>query len=180
MIGTILDASPDVDKYRVYVFEDESDASLMASRDATPKLSTWRPIRVRTFDEKGGKRKPIADISGMVGLTLFSERAYEVTHPLLKGCGEFLPFICGSQRLWGFNVTRLIDCLDENASELVRFPSTGRVMDVRTYVFQDVGDLGVCIFGIPQFKGIRTYSTEATRDLFTDHGLTGMSFRKLR
>lgn len=172
-------AQPDVEVHRVFVFIDDEEAAKMPIRDGRDLKAGWTALQVRPFDEKGGSKKPIADISGMVGLPLFSAHAYDATRGVLEKCGQFLPFRCGRETLWGFNVTKIVDCLDEEKSTVTRF-RTGRVMDISRYTFKPmIADLGVCVFGIPQLGGSRYYATEGMKRFFEDEGITGMSFTPL-
>ena len=49
-----------------------------------------------------------------------------------------------------FNVCRVVDALDEDASELHRFPSSGRVMKVSRYAFEPTLVADLTAFRIPQ------------------------------
>ena len=70
-----------------------------------------------------------------------------------------------------------MDALDEEASELKRFPN-GRVMVIRKYVFKpDVIEEKV-IFRIPQSRS-RIYVTETFAKRVKEHGLTGLELKEL-
>lgn len=62
----------------------------------------------------------------------FRDTARPVARELLAPAGEFLDLdqVEESEAVWLFNLCRVIDALDEDRSDLVRFASTGRVMKV--------------------------------------------------
>ncbi len=64
-----------------------------------------------------------------------SLRAAEVLQPILEGNGELLPLDCEEGDYFIFNVTRVVDALDESDSDLVKFPDGKRIMEVKRFVF---------------------------------------------
>ncbi|NOS82556.1 MAG: hypothetical protein E8D46_00240 [Nitrospira sp.] len=76
---------------------------------------------------------------------VLKERAVEALKSILLAHGEVLPLICCPE-LWLFNATCVIDALDHDESDIVRFRN-GRIMDVRRYVFKPS-----CISKLQAFK----------------------------
>jgi len=60
-------------------------------------------------------------------------RALEALRPAFEDYGEFLPLRC-SEPLWLFNVTTVIDALDEERSQIVWFDEGG-ILDIEKYEF---------------------------------------------
>src|SRR2546426_4216032 len=64
--------------------------------------------------------------------------------------GELLPLARDEATLVVFNVTTVLDALDVDRSALVTFPSTGRIMKVKSYVFRPERLRAVNAFKVPQ------------------------------
>jgi hypothetical protein len=137
----------------------ESDFDAVYQLDGRPRTKEWRPIRVRLLrrDSTLGRKtlKP-AELPWLGGHALVCRpRAHELLAPILERSGEFLPLdLGGGEPLWLFNVCQIVDALDEAASDIVRFPSSGRVMDIRRHVFFPDRVAGMTAFRIPQSRSL--------------------------
>ena len=173
--------------YRPAVTEDfewvqpthESDFDAVYQLDGQPRAKQWRPIRVRLLrrdSSLGRKTLKSAELPWLGGHALVCRpRAYELIGPMLEGSGEFLPLdLVGGERLWLFNVLQVVDALDEEASDLVRFPSSGRVMDIRRHVFFPDRVTQLTAFRTPQARSL-FLGGEAV-DALVDLGLSGAKF----
>ena len=128
-------------------------------------------------------RSPKAKLSDYsnVGYTpypCFSARAKELLGPHINGLGQWLALECGEAPYWLFNITNLIDALDEPQSELVRF-TDGGIMRIAQFGFHPTQLVGQLIFKVPQRAGMYNLVTQDFVDLVHKHGLTGFSFRLL-
>lgn len=178
MTESIYHASPDVNRFRVFVPQDEADGvKLLDLKQGVTKKVAWTPIRVRTFDEKGGVKKMIADVSGLSALTVVSQRGYDSLNGDLLEC-EFYPFLWGQNRVWALTTTKLVDCLDETRSQVSRF-ADGRVWDIQNYVFKSMPPANVYFFHVPQLPSGELLATERAKKLFDAYELTGMTFKPL-
>ena len=75
-------------------------------------------------------------------------------------------------------INRIVDALDLDRSELVRF-SSGRVMDITRYVFQPEAIRGVHAFKIPEMaRGSLLVSSEIV-DAVERAGLRGTGFEQV-
>lgn len=74
------------------------------------------------------------------------------------------------------NVTTLVDALDEDRSELMRSPSTGRILNVERAVFRASALEGVPIFKVPQFARGSLYVADPVVELVRGSGLKGLDF----
>jgi A nuclease family of the HNH/ENDO VII superfamily with conserved AHH len=96
------------------------------------KAATWRVPDARWERDTG---RPIPDFEMLTDLPVVTTEAYEALQPVLDGRGEVLPLdVTDGPDAVAFNVTRVIDALDEERSEIKRF-SSGRVMRVARPVF---------------------------------------------
>jgi hypothetical protein len=125
-----------------------------------------------------GRRRPSQryDLPWLgANVLVLTSRAVEALGDVLSQSGELLPLACSDAELYVFNPLQLVDALDEEASELVRFES-GRVMAIDRYVFKP-GALGDAkVFNVPQLAGFQLYTTRELVDAVAAAGLHGTEF----
>ncbi len=147
--------------------------------DGSSRAQGWEPVRVRTVtvDERGRPRAH-TDMPAGPGDLLLRPRALKQLGRVVQDYGEILPLQSDSDSVWVFNVTRLVDALDEERSDLLRSVEPGnRILRVRKPVFR-----ADCLKGLHLFKvrshpmGI-TYFTDMFVDLVREHDLTGLDFK---
>jgi hypothetical protein len=119
------------------VHEGDFDSAYLASHASRPD---WLPMPIRrlTADERGRQWKR-ADLPWLADHALvLRDRARDALEPILAGAGEFLELqsVGDTDRFWLFNCLTMCDALDEAESDIVRFPSSGRIMTVRRYAFR--------------------------------------------
>lgn len=157
---------------------DEGDFDAIYQLDGSPLTSRWKPIRVRrlTTDQQGASLAA-ADLPWLGGHALvFRERAFRAVGDVLADAGEFLELDLADKtdRLWLFNVCQVVDALDEEASRIVRFPSSGRVMKIDRHVFHPVRVAGLAAFRVPQVRSL--FVSGETVDALTAAQLSGAHF----
>jgi hypothetical protein len=110
------------------------------------------------------------------GSLVFRPRAIQAMESLLLSHGELLPLACESADLFVFNPTHVLDALDEQASAITRFPSSGRIMSIDKHVFRRdvIGDLQ--IFKLQGLRGSATYVRERFVEQWNAAGLRGLTF----
>jgi hypothetical protein len=101
----------------------------------------------------------------------------ESLYDVLKDNGEILPLICSDGSYFAFNVTTIIDALDEEISLCDRFKSSGRIMQILTYQLFEDKLHGATIFKLPQVRRGAPYVTDEFLQRVADAGLTGFLFR---
>jgi hypothetical protein len=122
------------------------------------KAESWKVPDARWERESG---RPLPDFELLVDIPVFTVDAYEALRPVLDGRGEELGLNVTDKPpdALAFNVTRVIDALDEERSEIKRF-SSGRVMRVVRPVFVAERIAGETIFRVTTYP--RTlYVTDA-------------------
>ncbi len=169
----VLDA--DVNKYKgIYYVNSDDIVEFNRRFDGSSLKKNW------TGQEEFGfapDRRPKGDTPGLSShIPVFSRRAVEILGDLLKDSGELLPITCEGEDYFLFNVTRLVDALDEDASGLERL-STGRIMAIDRYSFVKSKLMGVDIFKLPQKPLSYPYVTDAFVRRVEDSGLKGFKFR---
>jgi hypothetical protein len=131
----------------------EDDNLTIAETFGTPLRARWTPMNFRLIkqDERGRSWKD-ADLPwiGAHALVL-KPRAASVLRDLCLQAGELLPLTCPEADLVAWNVTTVVDALDEEKSKLIRFPG-GRVMSIQQHCFKPPTLEGVVAFRIPQVR----------------------------
>jgi hypothetical protein len=84
------------------------------------------------------------------------ERAFQALGQVLGQYGELLELdlVDDPGRLWLFNVCNVVDGLDAEASRILRFPSTGRVMKIKEHAFRSDRIVGDQAFLIPEARSL--------------------------
>ena len=134
-------------------------------------LTRWSPPAVRIVrDGLGGED---SDFALLATEPAFSARAVQILGDLLQKSGQLLPLLSADGEFYHWNVTTIIDALDQEASELQRF-SDGGVMMVDRWAFRSDQLKEVTAFKIPQLPGAFTFVTDIFIDRFRGAGLTGL------
>jgi hypothetical protein len=169
----------DADSFRGYLLANAADHGVLDEAYGKPQGPRWRPVRVK-LERESRKRLPPGDVPcifvGGVMLAL-SERAVEALRDLLEPVGELLPLECREEPLWLYNCTRFVDVLDEAASDLDRFASSGRIMHIRRYAWRPEVEQETC-FRLPQLHRSSIYATDRVVDRIRSAGLRGFLFRE--
>jgi hypothetical protein len=129
----------------------DTDHEYLWSLDGTSRRASWRPMPVAMLlvDDEDRPRAE-ADLPWLGGHVLvLRERAASRLAPLLDLYGELLPLACPEADLWLFNVLTVVDALDEENSELIRFDN-GDILDVQRYAFRPNLTAGLAVFKVPQ------------------------------
>jgi len=146
-------------------------------RSAASCAETWVPFEItKLVDEPRDEGLVLPDYPTFPA-PAFSERAVAALSDLLAPHGELLP-VEGLPYLL-YNVLQLEDALDEEASTLKRFSSSGRIMRLDRPVF--VPDrLGPSpIFKLPTYRRVDVYVRQPFVDRVEETGLTGFRFEPL-
>lgn len=114
-------------------------------------------------------------LHGHIQAPFVSAHAQKKLAPILKGQAEFRSIgkIRGED-YYVMNVINVIDCLDENQSEILR-GDDGRVMSLRQAVFLPHGIPDSVVFKVPQ-DTTRIFTTNRLVDLVREHKFTGIGF----
>jgi hypothetical protein len=161
----------DADRYQNLALVDETEwARLNEGFGGDRMAGAWLPPKVEVDEPK----LPASDFPGFSGTPVFGARAVEALRDLLDPNGELLPLDCDTGDYWAFNVTAVIDALDEQASEVKRFRD-GRVMRVVRYEFVAEG-VDRPVFKIPQEVKSREFCTDEFVRRVEEAGLSGFYF----
>jgi hypothetical protein len=144
-------------------------------------MARWHPPPMRFLrEDDDGLPLARSDFPWLGSHLLFARpAAAEALSNLLAGQVEALPVVVEGEDLSALHVLAVLDALDEDRSEVRRFPSTGRVMAVGRASFEEA-KLGVtAVFKIPQFSENRgpTWVTDAFVRAIETEGMTGLAFK---
>ena len=156
---------------------DDADFEVVRSLDGTSRRAGWRPIPVRVLraDEDGSTRRS-ADIPWLGDHVLvLSCRGVGVLGEVLSRSGELLPLECDDGEYWLFNALRVVDALDFEASELVRFTG-GRVLRIVHHEFIPQKLVDAEVFKLPEMLRGSLYATDEFVTEFRSSGLLGTEF----
>jgi hypothetical protein len=137
------------------------------------EVDTWSPPAVEVIRDGSSGTEP-SDVVLLGVEAAFSGRAVKALGDFLGVSGQLLPLLSADGEFYLWNVTVLIDALDEDASDLERF-SSGRVMMVNRWVFRPERLHGVTAFKIPQLPQAFTFVTDTFVDRFAAAGLSGLA-----
>ncbi len=156
----------------------ENDWEWSQKIDGSHLASYWKPLAVHVlYDEDLDKYLPASDFPLLAfHIPIFSKRAAFTLGDMLAGHGELLPLLCREGEYYAYNVTCVLDALDEDGSNLVRFPD-GRILDIKSYSFYP-DKLGNCpIFKLPQTPLMDVFVTDEFKHKVEESKLTGFTFK---
>ncbi len=156
---------------------DEENFTVLSQLEGEPMQMTWVPVSVVPLIEKGAPQGPLSDFPNLGSVPAFSQRAVDHLRPLLEPNGELLPLLSTVGSFYLYNVTTVVDALDEDRSRITRFKSTGRIMQIDQYVFRPERLNALMIFKIPQLPSGDSLVTEPFRQAVVSAGLSGLEFR---
>jgi hypothetical protein len=170
--------------YTVLLFADE--ARVLEPRNSCQSkridLTSWVPLPVRrNYSVKDNMLKPLGDrvgIDARVDPMVLSRRALDVLLPHIGSLGQVLPLAFEEADYSFFNITNVVDALDESKSHLEHFPSSGRLSGIRRYAFQPDAVRNQLLFKIPQQPGGFAFVTDRFVEIVKANGLTGFGFEK--
>ncbi len=105
-------------------------------------------------------------------IPVFNRKAVNALADLLEPNGQLLPITCQGEEYFLFNVTRLVDALDEDNCNLERFDD-GRIMVIDHYSFFKEKLIGETVFKLRQRPLGRVYVTDPFVQRVLESGLRG-------
>jgi hypothetical protein len=141
--------------------------------DGKPFKRSWKDVEIGL--DPG--RFPKGDTPSLIpGVPIFSGKAVKALQDVLEQNGELLPVIVGGEEYFLFNVTTVVDALDEPRSEVIRFNGSNKVLTISSYSFFGEKLASRIIFKIPQMLRGDVYVTEPFVKRVRSAGLKGFWF----
>jgi hypothetical protein len=168
---------------RLLVATDEERKVLDGQFRGVPmSLAAWKPIKVvRMYSEPENLIKPLGDraaIDAWSDPMVLSRRALDELVPYIGRFGQVLPLTFDECDYSLFNITNVVDAVDLDASETVRYPDGG-LSRIRSYVFRPKAVRDHWIFKIPQYAKGFAFVTDRFVEVVHRAGLTGFGFELL-
>lgn len=142
--------------------------------DGTSQTRYWSGKVKFKFEPRADPKGDIFSLLG--GAPIFSFKAVKSLSDLLEPSGELLKLRCQKDTLFLYNVTRLVDALDVDNSDLARF-SDGAILDIEWHSFREDRIRAEVVFKLPELRLGRPYVTEPFVQRVRDTGLKGFRFR---
>jgi len=139
------------------------------------QADTWQPVSVELIEsDDEGNRRAYADCPWLGNhMLVFRRPARQRVEAAIGEFGEFLPLLCEQADLDLFNVLTVVDALDEEASQVVRFDSSGRIMTIERHEFHREKLPERAIFRVPEAPETIFY-TDTMADEFDSFELRGL------
>jgi hypothetical protein len=119
---------------------------------------------------------PKGDMPGTMPGVAFTPKAVKALSDFLEPNGELIKIRCQKDTLFLYNVTRLLDALDEDNCDVKRFDD-GRIWDITRYSFFEDRLAGVVIFKLPQWRLGPPYVTDPFVQRVRETALKGFRFQ---
>jgi hypothetical protein len=172
----ILELKTDPNKYCDFALsKPREDGWINSAFDGRSLAGNWTPVQMEAADEDD-ITADLGDYALLGTVPVFSATAVDALLDLLRPNGELLPVRYSRKEYMAYNVSRVIDALDESQSAITRF-TTGRIMSITKYVFDEDLLISAPIFKIPQLPLAYVFVSEVFVNRVRDTGLTGFSFR---
>lgn len=143
-------------------------------------INNWEPVHLTTQEPSPQMVEELADLSFVcVDTPLLKPNALEVLYPYLKNYVQFLETTTEFGNVYLMNVFNINDCVDYNECDIVRFPSSGRIMRFDKYAFFTERINEVEIFKITDENNTFPFITEGLKNIIEENGLTGWRYELL-
>lgn len=144
------------------------------SLNGESKINNYTPIKVKKINKKGN----LLNVTYLTsGLLVIDEQTVSVLKKYIDLYGELLPLDLKEKdkQLYIFNVTNVVDCLDEEKSELRIF--TNCIGNVRKPVFKKELIGSNAIFKIPRHGIGFTFINDNLKEYIEKSNLEGFNFK---
>lgn len=127
----------DVENYKWVTKQPFRDIEFLDEYLGLSMKKGWKPLTLEYINESGDEDMKFGDFPNFVpGFSVVSEEAYKALEPVISNETEFLEVSVKDEkrRFYLMNVTLVLDCLDFDNSNIVRFDD-GRIMMVKKHYF---------------------------------------------
>lgn len=170
----------DVNRYGSFSFKDQAndDKFFSYSFNGTSLSNEWNSIEVTVTKMKG---RELGHILGIVIELAFSGRVIDEINDLIKGKVELLPLSCNEieERFFILNVVNVLDCIDYENADVVKFPGLDIVSGFNKYAFHKEIVENETIFKIKELPKSYLFVTDIFKNKIEKAGFTGLLFEKV-
>lgn len=165
------------DRYCNFALRDEHLNSIFNEFDGRSLAEDWVPLPIKAADEDDEVAE-LADYALLGTIPVFSERAVDALSGVLRQNGELLPLLYERRPYFAYNVTTVIDALDQQRSSVKSF-ADGQIMWIDRYAFTVAPLATATIFKIPELPRAYVFVTDKFVDLARPAGLQGIEFKHI-
>jgi len=165
---------PAPEDYAQSILPAPADSDRLMAAEGVRQLPHWVPARVELLKRDSGRFLKAVDMPFALESFALNARAKDALADVVGNDAELLPLACEDEELWLLNPLHVSNALDEKRSELVRFPSSGRIADIVRPVFdrRKLGDHRFFLLRQPRWL----YVTQAVVEAVREAKLTGVIF----
>lgn len=164
----------------LFLFANHEEDSRYCMRLKGTPVKEWHEIVIKDNEFRRGK---LIDISGFIGGSpIFSSKAKETFHTLLKNKVEFLPLNHENGETYHLvNVINVLDCIDYETAVVNKEEIMPRVVraEVIKYQFQYELIKDELMFKIPENSTTRVFVTDEFLRVVEENGLIGIQFEEV-
>jgi hypothetical protein len=174
---TVYELRENPERFCSFVPSDAADKELYRAFDGSKLAVAWREHAIRAADEPDDKAL-LPDFALLGVVPVFSSAAVDALRDILEANGQLFPVRHSRRRYFAYNVTTVLDALDESRSVVQRF-SSGGVMFIDSYAFIAAKLRGSTIFKIPQVRQAHIFVTAPFVERVKRAELLGFVFRPI-
>jgi hypothetical protein len=165
----------DPDNYEGLIMTDGDLFEFARRFNGKPMERPWTDVTIGIDPDT--RSFPEGDFPSLIGgVPVFSPKAVGALRDMLVGNGEILPVTIVGRQYFLYNVTCVVDALDEKNSEIIRFTNSSRVLNIDEYAFFPKKLSGKAIFKIPQLVDGWIFVTDLFVKRVQSAGLKGFWF----
>jgi hypothetical protein len=156
--------------------EDSGFADLVGKFNGAAITEDFGPLKIELNPDTADL--PRGDFPSLLlpHIPVFSRHAADLLASVLTPYGQLWPLLCEDAEYIMFNVTTLVDAMNEDDSDIVRFKS-GRIMEIRNYVLNERRLNAAPIFKLPQTALMDVFVTDEFVNMVLASHLKGFSFK---
>lgn len=146
-----------------------------------PLSKEWILVKLRCVHPRSSRKRPLrSDFPNLSGHPMaLRQKSVDALRQILDRHAEALPLDDeNGEGIFAIHVLTVIDALDREASKVVCFSGTNRIMDIEKHVFKSELLNGVDMFRLPD-QSAQTFVSQNFVDAVQKAGLVGLDFKLL-
>lgn len=164
----------EVDKYDNLLPVKRFTVEEIQSFDGRKMKDTWKPLPVKRAEPE--KKLELSDAPGFT-IPVFSKKALEILRPLIQDSIEELELQFSEVEYYAINVITILNVIDYDKSEYIKFSDEDRIMLFEKYVFKKSDVLmNYNIFKIVDEPEGDAFVSDYFKQIVEDNKLSGFKF----
>jgi len=175
---TVYELRADAEGYRWLTMLQDVDFDALAELEGVKVGPAWQRYAVEPIDDDLNAGKSLSDFPTLGSTPTFSQHAVDALRDMLHANGELLPLTSDAGQFYAYNVTHVVDALDEHRSEVKRFRDGG-IMRVVRYEFRPEIVADLAIFKVSQLTRGPVFATDVFAKRVREAHLKGFVFEEV-